>query len=399
MSKNRTLFSFAYLIVFFLGVMFGLESIVPLFFTSLGVSIFDWGILAFVSTLGMLFFEMIWGMLSDKFGKSTFIAGGLMISASVILAYTLPFFLPLFLVLQALRGIFSVMLAPPTRMLVSELCSPTRLAFALGLWFSASRLGATVGSVFLSYVAQESSYSLAFISCSVLLFIVGFAAFVVLRRVKTSVQEPVTTDGRSVSNEGSARQALREILKVNSIYIVFFCAVMGFLQMSMIRTIVPIFASEILGASTFVVGLNQAEFTGLCVVFFPLSGLLVNRVGKKRTIAVGFAFLLLSAVAFSLTTDLFQLFVSTLLSSLGFSLVAPSLLALLVSSVPKNVLGGSIGIYGSVENLGITIAPLLFAFIWSLWGPQYAFIVCAIAQAVAVIFALTLERPKARALN
>jgi len=169
---------------------------------------------------------------------------------------------------------------------------------------------------------------------------------------------------------------------------------MGFLQMSMIRTIVPIFASEILGASTFVVGLNQAEFTGLCVVFFPLSGLLVNRVGKKRTVAVGFVFLLLSAVAFSLTTDLFQLFVSTLLSSLGFSLVAPSLLALLVSSVPKNVLGGSIGIYGSVENLGITLAPLLFAFIWSLWGPQYAFIVCAIVQAVAVIFALTLERPK-----
>ena len=394
MSKNRQLFSFAYLIVFFLGVMFGLESIVPLFFTSVGVSVFDWGILAFVSTLGMLSFEMIWGMLSDKFGKSTFIAGGLMISASVILAYTLPFFLPLFLILQALRGIFGVMLAPPTRMLVSELCSPTRLAFALGLWFSASRLGATVGSVFLSYVAQESSYSLAFISCSALLFIVGFAAFVVLRRVKTPVQEPATNDGRSESNEASARQALREILKVNSIYIVFFCAVMGFLQMSMIRTIVPIFASEILGASTFVVGLNQAEFTGLCVVFFPLSGLLVNRVGKKRTVAVGFVFLLLSAVAFSLTTDLIQLFVSTLPSSIGFSLVAPSLLALLVSSVPKNVLGGAIGIYGSVENLGITLAPLLFASIWSLWGPQYAFIGCAIVQAVAVIFALTLERPK-----
>jgi MFS family permease len=394
MDKNRQLFYFAYLIVFFLGVLFGLESIIPLFFTSVGVSVFDWGILAFVSTLGMLFFEMIWGMLSDKFGKSNFIAGGLIISASVILAYTLPFFLPLFLILQALRGIFSVMLPAPTRTLVSELSSPTRLAYALGLWFSATRLGATVGSVFLSYVAQESSYSLAFISCSVLIFIVGFAAFVVLRRVKATVQELATRDERSGTNEGSARQALREILKVNSIYIVFFCAVAGFLQMSMVRTIVPIFASENLGASTFVVGLNQAEFTGLCVAFFPLSGLLVNRVGRKSTIAVGFVFLLLSAAAFSLATDLFQLFASTLLSSFGFSLVAPSLLALLVSSVPKKVLGGSIGIYGSVENLGITLAPLLFAFIWTLWGPQYAFIVCAIVQAVAVIFALTLERPR-----
>jgi MFS family permease len=394
MSKNERLFFFAYLIVFFSGVMFGLESIIPLFFTSVGVSVFDWGILAFVSTLGMLFFEMIWGILSDKFGKTTFIVTGLMISASVILAYTLPFLMPLFLLLQALRGIFTVMLAPPTRMLVAELCSPARLTFALGLWFSASRLGATVGSVILSYVAQEASYWLAFITCSGMLFIVGIAAFVVLRRVKVPVQESATKEDTSANNKGSAARALREILKVNSIYIVFFCAVTVFLQMSMIRTIVPVFASEILGASTFIVGLNQAEFTGLCVIFFPLSGILVNRAGKKRTITVGFALLLLSAVAFSLTTNLSQLFLSTLLSSFGFSLVAPSLLALLVSSVPKNVLGGSIGIYGSVENVGVTLAPLLFAFIWSLWGPQYAFIACAIVQAFAVIFALMLERPK-----
>lgn len=394
MSKNERLFFFAYLIVFFFGVMFGLESIIPLFFTSVGVSVFDWGILAFVSTLGMLFFEMIWGILSDKFGKTTFIVTGLMISASVILAYTLPFLMPLFLLLQALRGIFTVMLAPPTRMLVAELCSPARLTFALGLWFSASRLGATVGSVILSYVAQEASYWLAFITCSGMLFIVGIAALAVLRRVKVPVQEIATKEDTSANNKGSAARALREILKVNSIYIVFFCAVTVFLQMSMIRTIVPIFASEILGASTFIVGLNQAEFTGLCVIFFPLSGILVNRAGKKRTITVGFALLLLSAVAFSLTTNISQLFLSTLLSSFGFSLVAPSLLALLVSSVPKNVLGGSIGIYGSVENVGVTLAPLLFAFIWSLWGPQYAFIACAIVQASAVIFALMLERPK-----
>lgn len=391
MRKNGQLLSFAYLIVFFLGVMFGLESIVPLFFASVGVSIFEWGILAFVSTLGMLFFEMIWGMLSDRFGKPTFIAGGLLVSAAVITGYASPFFLPLFLVLQALRGVFSVMSAPPTRMLVSELSSPTKLTVALGLWFSANRLGATVGSVFFSYIAQEVGYAPAFISCSALLFVIGFVALIVLRRAEPAVREPADSDAKMESKEPQAGQTLKEILKVNSIYIIFFCAVIGFLQMSLIRTIVPIFASEVLGASTFVVGLNQAEFTGFCVVFFPLSGLFADKIGKRTTVAIGFTFLLFSAIAFSLTTDLFQLSVSTLLSSFGFSLVAPSLLALLVNSVPRRALGGSIGIYGSVENLGITLAPLLFALIWSLWGPQYAFVVCAIIQASGIIFALTLE--------
>jgi len=209
MRKNGQLLSFAYLIVFFLGVMFGLESIVPLFFASVGVSVFEWGILAFVSTLGMLFFEMIWGMLSDRFGKPRLIGGGLLASATVITAYALPFFLPLFLVLQALRGVFSVMSAPPTRMLVSELSSPTKLAVALGLWFSATRLGATVGSVFFSYIAQEVGYAPAFISCSALLFIVGFVALIVLRRAEPSVREPEDSDAKMESKEPPAGQTQR----------------------------------------------------------------------------------------------------------------------------------------------------------------------------------------------
>jgi MFS family permease len=393
MDKSGQLLAFAYLIVFFLGMMFGLESIMPLFFKSLEVSIIDWGILAFLFTLGMLFFEMIWGILSDKFGKSKFIVGGLFASAAVTLAYVAPFSLYLFLGLQALRGVFNVMSPPSTRMLISELSSSRNLAFALGLWFSAMRLGSTVGSLFFSYIAQECSYAIAFGSCSILLFIIGLSAMIVLRRAEFSRRSEIENMGKLETRENSTRQALGEILKVSSVYVIFFCAVASFLQMSMIRTIVPLFASEILGASTFLVGLNQAEFTGFSVVFFLLSGLLADKIGKKATVTIGFAALLFSAVAFSMTTDFYQLSVSTILSSFGFSLVAPSLLALLVSSVSRKVLGSSVGIYGSIENLGITIAPLLFTLIWSSWGPRYVFYVCGIIQAIGIIFALILKKP------
>lgn len=392
MDKNGQLLTFAYLVVFFIGMMFGLESIMPLFFESLGVSIIDWGILAFLFTLGMLFFEMIWGILSDKFGKSKLIIGGLLASAIVTLAYVAPFFLYLFLGLQVLRGVFNVMSTPSTRMLISELSSPRNLAFALGLWFSAMRLGSTVGSLFFSYVAQECSYAIVFGSCSTLLFIIGLIALIVLRRSEFLLRSEIGNMGKLETRGTSTRQALGEISKANSVYAIFFCAVIGFLQMSMIRTIVPLFASEILGASTFLVGLNQAEFTGFSVVFFLLSGLLSDKIGKKTTVTIGFTALLFSAIAFSMTTDFYQLSASTILSSFGFSLVAPSLLALLVSSVPGKVLGASVGIYGSIENLGITIAPLMFTLIWSSWGLQYVFYICGIIQAIGIIFALTLEK-------
>jgi MFS family permease len=318
-------------------------------------------------------------------------AGGLLASAAVTLAYLMPYSLFLFLDLQVLRGVFNVMSPPSSRMLISKLSSPKNLTFALGVWFSAMRLGSTVGSLVFSYVAQESSYAAAFASCSMLLFIIGLTALIVLRRKEFS-RHPETGDNGKLETRTTTRQALGEISKVTSVSAIFFCAVVGFLQMSMIRTIVPLFASEIIGASTFLVGLNQAEFTGFCVVFFLLSGFLENKIGQKTTIAVGFAALLFSALAFSVTTDFLQLSLSTILSSFGFSLIAPSLLALLVSSIPERVLGAAIGIYGSIENLGITIAPLVFALIWSSWGPQSVFYLCAIIQATGIVFALTLKK-------
>lgn len=388
MDKNIQLLAFVYLVVFFIGMMFGIESIIPLFFKSLGVTIIEWGILAFLSTFGMLIFEMIWGTLSDKLGKSKLVAGGLFASAIVTLAYAAPFSFYLFLGLQVLRGVFNVMSPPSTRMLISELYSSKNLVFALGLWFSAMRLGATVGSLFFSYVAQEFSYTMTFISCSTLLFITGLSALIVLRRIEFSK----CPNFRTTRKQGnSTRQALSEIFKVKSVYVIFFCAVINFLQMSMIRTIVPLFVSEILDASTFSVGLNQAEFTGFSVVFFPFSGLLAKKIGEKKTIIIGFAALLFSAILFSITVDFYQLSVSTVLSSFGFSIVAPSLLSIIINSAPRKALGTFVGIYGSVENLGITIAPLLFTLIWSSWGPQYVFYTCGVIQAIGIIFALNLK--------
>lgn len=388
MNKNDKLLAFVYLIIFFIGMMFGIESIIPLFFKSLGVSIIDWGILAFSSTFGMLLFEMIWGILSDKFEKFKLILVGLFTSAIIILAYIAPFSFYLFLILQALRGAFSVMPPPSTRTLVSELSSSRNLVFALGLWFSAIRLGSTVGSLFFSYLAQEFSYAIAFISCSTLLFVIGLSTLIVLQRTEFSTYSRAE---KMKTRKVSMRQALSEILKVKSIYMIFFCAVISFLQTSMIKTIVPLFASEILGASTFLVGLNQAEFTGFSVVFFTLSGFLAKKIGTKKTITIGFAALLFSAITFSITVDFYQLSVSTIFSSFGFSLVAPSLLALLVDSVSEKVLGASVGIYGSIENLGITIAPLLFTIIWDCLGIQHVFYVCGVIQAIGFIFALTLR--------
>jgi predicted MFS family arabinose efflux permease len=47
--------------------------------------------------------------------------------------------------------------------------------------------------------------------------------------------------------------------------------------------------------------------------------------------------------------------------------------------------GATIGIYGSFEDLGIIVGPLLFGFVWSAFGPVYIFAASAITQLVGAV--------------
>jgi sugar phosphate permease len=96
MEKASKLLLTAYIIFFFMGAMFSLDAIMPLFFSSIGVSVSEWGILAAIFGFGMLLSEAVWGFLSDSFGKIIFMTGGLLLTAMIIPMYTITVFIPLF---------------------------------------------------------------------------------------------------------------------------------------------------------------------------------------------------------------------------------------------------------------------------------------------------------------
>ncbi|MEM2111068.1 MAG: MFS transporter [Candidatus Bathyarchaeia archaeon] len=379
-----------YSVFFFMGVMFSLDAIMPLFFSSIGVSVNEWGVLAATFGLGMLILEVTWGTLSDRFGKIIFMTGGLLLTALIIPMYTITVFLPLFFLLQFLRGGFGVMIGPTGRAFVCHIVPLKKLGTAIGLLWASSSLGNAVGSVLFSYVADKWSYASSFYLCSLLLFLAGVSASIGLRKTNSHEKPNRKHNGKMRRNLFS--QSLKSISKTKATSIILSFAIISFIQLGLIRTFIPIYASQILNTSTFMVGLTQAVFNGFSVSFLPVCGIISDRIDKKYAIMIGFFVCFISSIFYALTKDIYQLLFTTVGVSFGFSLLAPSILALLPTLIPKDVQGAVIGLYGSFENLGLMMAPIIFSFVWN-FNPVYIFYACSTAQTFGIALAYLLKEP------
>ena len=89
-------------------------------------------------------------------------------------------------------------------------------------------------------------------------------------------------------------------------------------------------------------------------------------------------------LAYGFAKSPLHLTVITALVTLTFSSTSVSLI-MLSKLADKDKLGMTMGIYGSFEDLGLVIGPLVFGFIWDSYGPGYLFPVSAAALFLAIL--------------
>lgn len=134
-----------------------------------------------------------------------------------------------------------------------------------------------------------------------------------------------------------------------------------------------------------------ATFSGVTALFIPLFGRLSDRIGRKVLIVTGLCLLGFAMLCYTVVGTIHQVMLVTACAAAGFSLITPSLLALLTSSVTSDTYGAAMGVYGASEDLGVMIGPTIFGIFWSAYGSISVFYVCAIIETVGVILGLMLR--------
>jgi len=160
---------------------------------------------------------------------------------------------------------------------------------------------------------------------------------------------------------------------------------------SLIRSFLPIFTIQKLNASNVDAGTMLATFSRVTALAIPLFGRLSDRIGRKFLIVTGLCLLGSTMLCYTVLATIHQVMLVTAGAATGFSLITPSLLALLTSSVTSDTYGAAMGVYGASEDLGAMIGPTIFGIFWSAYGSNSVFFIYVIIETVGLVLGLMLS--------
>ena len=352
--------------------------VLPLYIRSLGIDIVDWSFIATAHAVGLIVFEGLWGTISDRIDRNRMLVGALICMGLVFPFYTVKSLVPYFIVLQFAVGAFAVAIGPTTRAMVADGSPEESRGFYMSVWFTFFTLGSMIGPILGIYIADLMGYEYAFYASAAVL-LSGAAIFGVFFRGNSG---KVTPKERGA---GSVRGDAATLLSVPSVVLIFMLTVSIFTGMPAVRAFLPIYAAEEVGMSNVSIGVMLTISSGLQLVVMPVLGRLSDRFSRRLLIAAGLAGMFTMSMAFYLVETPLQLVLATTVISI-FGCVSSLVLATLSKVAPRELSGMAMGMYGSFEDLGLIIGPVIYGLIWNGYEPALIFPAAAVTSLLGLVF-------------
>ncbi len=157
--------------------------------------------------------------------------------------------------------------------------------------------------------------------------------------------------------------------------------------------VLPIFAKDELGAGIAMIGIAVAAREIGTMIFDVPAGLLVARLGTKRTMLLGVGVFSASAVGAAISFDLSFLLVMRVAAGLGMALWTISRHAYIAQAVPAKSRGRALSLFGGLGRIATILGPLAGGLLGKYVGLESAFYLQAgVGVATMVLVLATLEK-------
>jgi MFS family permease len=177
---------------------------------------------------------------------------------------------------------------------------------------------------------------------------------------------------------------LRDSTIIYSIYVPTF--LLAFCR-GLLVPVLPLYAASF-DVSYALVGLVLAsEGFGTLVGDLP-AGILIGRLGRKRSMIIGIVSMIVSILAFSWARSAYELIAYGFLLGLGGSMWNIARHAYLADAAPTDGRGRAIAIFGGINRVGQFAGPFLGGAIGAAFGLRAPFLIYAVVAIIALIFPL-----------
>ena len=351
--------------------------VLPFRFQALGLSVVEYGVALAAYALGTLATESLWGYLAFRIGSARSLGVLSVVTAvsMVVLGFARSFVA--FSVLLGIYGMLVVYSTPLIRWIGMTASGRGRASQGLGLLGLFFGIGLSCGTA-----AGPLLYSWGGFWLNV---DVGTAVFLLstiplLRVPWGSVPLPRSRRRR----ERSLRTLLeRRFVLATSLVVLYF------MVYTLVTNFLQYYSIGLFHGTVDEAGYLIGAARGIALVSGVLLGSVVDRRGALRAASVGFVLLATGAVATWLSSTYVEMTVATLVIAAGAGWLSVTLLPMALSRVAPEDQGTAVGVFGSFEDLGLILGPLLLGAVYSALGPRDLFPVAAGLALAALVVALT----------
>ncbi|MEJ5919462.1 MFS transporter [Corynebacterium sp. H78] len=189
----------------------------------------------------------------------------------------------------------------------------------------------------------------------------------------------------SLGREGrrDRRQAVAKTAIPQEIWVLVSAAFVIALGFGLIAPILPQYARSF-DVTVFAASFVVSSFSILRLLFAPVSGRMVDRVGYRHTYLLGLTIVALSTILVGIAQTYWQLLFFRALGGIGSTMFTVSAMGLIIRISPPDIRGRCSAAYGTAFLLGNVFGPLVGAFM-GMWGMRVPFFVYGGALIVATI--------------
>jgi MFS family permease len=150
---------------------------------------------------------------------------------------------------------------------------------------------------------------------------------------------------------------------------------------------------ERIGGSLELIGVSFAIFGIPILLFSPLAGRWVDRLGALRFIVIGSAMVIVAAFLYPVIADPYLVLPVNILEATGFAILGPALYAVVSWGSPAGKSSTAQGLFGAAGTLGFIISSLIAGELWSR-GMALPFQFFAVTLLVTTLIALAIGRSR-----
>lgn len=360
------------------------------------------GLILSVSTIVYAFWKFFSGILADIANPRYLMAGGLLVSAFINIAFGFSSALWVFVVLWALNSVFQGMGMPPCSKILNSWFSRSESGRAWGVWNASHQIGGAIIVILAGFLVDHYGWRSAFIGPALFALLVGLFLLNRLRDTPSSLGLPPVNDYKG---EPRSEKKLEEltgwpaftsyILKNRTLWIVCIANIFVYIVRTGIFDWGAKFLIKTRGYTATEAGVVvwSFEIAGIFGAF--LAGWLTDKLFPGRRGAVCSVFMLFLAASVAATLFVpetsFWLMVAAM-AAIGFFVYGPQVLVAVVAAenTDPRAVGTAVGMTGLFGYIGATVCGvgtgvLADRFGWN--GAFYMYMASAVIGSLLFLFA------------